>query len=411
MDQFGNYFIQKTLEYLNPDQIKEILNQKIPTHFRCLCFNQYGTRVIQKIFEKIVDNEECLDFYSTLLISNLNDFIKDQHANHIIIKYINLAPNNKINFIIDFIKDNILDLSTKKHSCFVIQKCIEYSDSIQKKEILKAIAEKSYELMNDQYGNYVIQYCINVCDYEINKIIAGNFLKNLQYFSMQKYSSNVIEKCLDCCDEDTKEKIIFQYCNPSLIRELLFNIYGNYIIQKVVFLSKEPIRSQYIQNIGPLMDYLLSYPHGQKLYNKLLSSFKELSRYINRGVGIGNKCKNRKSKNINYDFNNNINNHNLNYYQFFLKQINNNNINSNNNLANDNLIYQNYNNQFDYKNMNMNIMNTGTNYNFQNNNILLDKNLLNNNNIFYNYMNNNPFNLNNYAVDNIINNKINMIIN
>ena len=266
--------------------------------------------------------------------------------------------------------------------------------------------------MNDQYGNYAIQYAINVCDYEINKIIAGNFLKNLEYFSKQKHSSNVIEKCLNCCDEETKEMIIFQYCNPNLIRELLFNAYGNYIIQKVIFLSKEPIRSQYIQNIGPLMDYLLLYPHGQKLYNKLLSSFKELSRYINGGAGIGNNFKNRKSKNINYDFYTNINNHNLNYSELFLRQINNSiNSNNNNNLVNDNLIYQNYNNQFGYKNINMNIMNNDTNYNLQNNNILFDKNILNNNNIFYNHMNNNSFNLNNYFVDNIINNKINMNIN
>ena len=296
MDQFGNYFMQKVIGYLNMEHIKELLYKKLPSHFRCLCFNQYGTRVIQKLFEKIVNVEEYLDFYSDLLSSNLNDFIKDQNANHIVIKYINTAPSNKINFINEFIISNISDLSTKKHSCCVIQKCIEYSESTQKKEILKAIAEKSYKLINDQYGNYVIQYCINVCDYEINQLIAENFLKNIEYFSMQKYSSNVIEKCLDCSNEETKEMIVTKYCDSNLIKQLLFNVYGNYIIQKVVILAKEPLRSQYIQIIGPLMSYLLFYPHGQKLYNKLLSSFRELYRYINGGSGSGNNFKKKKNE-------------------------------------------------------------------------------------------------------------------
>ena len=427
LDQFGNYFMQKVLQYLNIEQINELLLKKLPTHFRCLCFNQYGTRVIQKLFERIVNIEECLDFYSKLLNSNLNDFIKDQNANHIIIKYINIAPSQKINFIIEFIIKNIYDLSTKKHSCCVIQKCIEYSQDEQKKELLRSIADISYELINDQYGNYVVQYCINVCDYEINKIIAQNFLKNLEKFSVQKYSSNVIEKCLDCCDEETKEIIVQQFCNPILIRKLLFDVYGNYVIQKVMMLSKEPIRSQYIQIVGPLMNNLLLYPFGQKLYNKLLTYFRELSKYVNGYIGDENKFTKRKNKKSFRNFNsnfyhhnnvNNINNNiNINFDNYSLNQMNyipniNNNLNIFNNYS-QNCSNQNGNNQFDLKNINMNNINIlNLIPNNQNNNILYYQNLLNNN-IYNQYQNNNAFNLNKgYIIDNLYNNnKVNMDIN
>lgn len=47
-DQFGNYFIQKVIEYLKIEQISELLQKKISNQFRSLCFNQHGTRVIQK---------------------------------------------------------------------------------------------------------------------------------------------------------------------------------------------------------------------------------------------------------------------------------------------------------------------------------------------------------------------------
>ena len=415
LDQFGNYFIQKVIEYLNLEHIKEILYKKLPTHFRYLCFNQYGTRVIQKVFERIVDNEECLDFYSILLNSNLNDFIKDQNANHIIIKYINMAPNNKINFIIQFIINNIFDLSIRKHSCCVIQKCIEYSENIQKKMILKSIADKSYELINDQYGNYVVQYCINVCDYEINRIIAQNFLKNLEKFSIHKYSSNVIEKCLDCCDEETKDLIVQSFCYPNLVKKLLFDVYGNYVIQKVMILSKDPIRSQYIQIVGPLMNYLLFYPFGQKLYNKLLSSFKELSRYINGGISEGAKFKKRNNRKSNKNFNNNFNNS-LNNDYFPINKINANTyINNGLNYNNIN-IYQNYNpnynNNFDFKNINMNNANclNFISSNQNNNNLLYYQSILNNNAFYNQYQN--LLNLNNnYPIDNFCNNNNMLLIN
>jgi hypothetical protein len=143
-DQFGNYFIQKVIENLNMEQIKELLYKKISPNFRSFCFNQHGTRVVQKIFEKIINNDELLNYYNILLTPNLKDFVIDQNASHIIIKYVNMLQYPKNNFIIQFLLENSFDLATKKHSCCVLQKCIEYSNEQQKKDFLKEIAKKSY---------------------------------------------------------------------------------------------------------------------------------------------------------------------------------------------------------------------------------------------------------------------------
>ena len=306
-DQFGNYFIQKVIEHLNDDQIKELLDKKISSNFRFFCFNQHGTRVVQKIFEKIINNDELLNKYNILLTPNLKDFAIDQNASHIIIKYVNMLPYPKNDFIIKFLIDNSFYLATKKHSCCVLQKCIEYSNEQQKKEFLKVIADKSYGLFNDQYGNYVVQYCINLCDYEINKIFVQNFLCDIMTFSTQKYSSNIIEKCMDCCDQETKELIIQEYCKPSIIEKLLFDMYGNYVLQKVMSLSKEPLTSKYISIVGPLLEKLSSYSFGPKLFNKLLSSFPALSSYTGK-KNEGGKMKKMKNKknNLNKENNNNM---------------------------------------------------------------------------------------------------------
>ena len=304
-DQFGNYFIQKVIENLNDVQIKELLDKKISPNFRSFCFNQHGTRVVQKVFEKIINNDELLNHYNNLLIPNLKDFVIDQNASHIIIKYVNLLPYPKNESIIKFLLENSLDLACKKHSCCVLQKCIEYSNEQQKKEFLKVIALKPYGLFNDQYGNYVVQYCINLCNYEINKIFVQNYLSDIMKFSTQKYSSNIIEKCMDCCDQETKELIIQKYCEPDIIEKLLFDMYGNYVLQKVMSLSKEPLTSKYISIVGPLLKKLSSYSFGSKLFNKLLSSFPALSSYVGNKNESG-KMKKMKNKKNNFNRGNNI---------------------------------------------------------------------------------------------------------
>ena len=395
-DQFGNYFIQKVIEHLNDDQIKELLYKKISSNFRSFCFNQHGTRVVQKIFEKIINNDELLNYYNLLLTPNLKDFVIDQNASHIIIKYVNMLPYPKNHFIIQFLLDNSFDLATKKHSCCVLQKCIEYSNEKQKKDFLRVIAVNSYGLFNDQFGNYVVQYCINLCDYEINKIFVDNFLKNILQFSTQKYSSNIIEKCMDCCDEKTKELIIQKYCEPNIIEKLLFDMYGNYVLQKVMSLSKEPITSKYISIIGPLMKKLNSYSFGLKLFNKLLSSFPALSSYVGN-KNDGGKMKKMKSKKNNMKIGNNNdmdgfnggNRNNMNALNMN-NNLYNNMFNNRNNLQMMNMINQQNNNKF----QNGQMFNPRNNFYipFQFNNNM--NNNVNNNMYMQNMMNNNNFGIN-----------------
>ena len=406
-DQFGNYFIQKVIEYLNEEQIKELLQKKISSNFRAFCFNQHGTRVVQKIFEKIINNDELLNYYNLLLTPNLKDFVIDQNACHIIIKYVNMLSYPKNHFIIQFLLENSYDLATKKHSCCVLQKCIEYSNEKQKKDFLKEIATKSYGLFNDQFGNYVVQYCINLCDFEINKIFVENFLNNILQFSTQKYSSNIIEKCMDCCDEETKDLIIQKFSEPYIIEKLLFDMYGNYVLQKIMGLSKEPFTSKYISVIGPLMKKLNSYSFGLKLYNKLLSSFPALSSYVGN-KNEGGKMKKQKNKKNNMNF---INKNNLDGFnggnQKNMNALNMNNLynnmynNNRNNMQMINML-NNQNNQNNNKYQNNQMIIPGNNFyipfqfgnNNMNNNNMYFQNMMNNanNNMGMNFNNNNPNN-------------------
>ena len=238
-----------------------------------------------------------------------------------------------------------------------------------------------------------MQYCINLCDYEINKIFVKNFLCDLLKFSTQKYSSNIIEKCMDCCDEETKELICQKYCDKNLVEKLLFDLYGNYVLQKVISLSKEPLTTKYLEMIGPLMKNLNNISFGQKLYNRLIISFPNLSTYVGLGA---EPQKNKKFKNKKKN-NNNINN----------KNINNNGNNMNMNEFVNNIYV---NNSYNMNNINGNVNNNNSQIlmmpGINNSNYFIPYQISNNNNSI-----NNPINKSNIPLQNLLNNNNNFAMN
>jgi hypothetical protein len=94
-------------------------------------------------------------------------------------------------------------------------------------------------------------------DFATNKLIADEFLKmNVITISKQKYSSNVIEKvslfhvnlqCFDYCNDETRLSIIKEIAHHEIVYHILFDNYGNYVLQKALMFAKEPYYSLLIK--------------------------------------------------------------------------------------------------------------------------------------------------------------------
>ena len=278
-DPFGNYFIQKVIKYLHNYQIKEIL-KIIKDNFLEICFNQYGTRVIQKLIDKIQNDNELIDFFNNLFIKNFLELILNSNSTHIIIKYFSSINSHNDKFI-NLINNNIYIICTNKFSCCTLQKIIENLNDIQKKNVLISISKISNLLFNDQYGNYVIQFILSLNDEDINNIIINKYLDNFNYNVSNKFSSNIFSKCLEYCSFEIKQNIIKSLCNYNSIKFLLYNMYGNYILQQIIIVSNEPYKSNYIKYIAQLLNGLLMLPFGNIVIYKLKNNFPELKNYIN----------------------------------------------------------------------------------------------------------------------------------
>ena len=267
---FSNYFVQKLIENLPLKYIEEILNQIISSEsFTILGLDPHGTRVLQKILESIVQSQQTLSIFTDILMKNIQKFIFNPNANHIIIKYASCVPYPNNQIIFDYLAKNIIPLSHKKNSCCAFQKCIEVANTEQKEKLFDLIGKNAKYLIVDDFGNYVLQFIIPHCSSSVMEMIVDSFIDNINELSIQKSSSNVIEKCIIHTVPEIKEKIIKNVTNQESIDNLIVDKYGNYVLQTIIMNCEQPYLSQIEQ-------YVINYQHkidninSKKLYDKII---------------------------------------------------------------------------------------------------------------------------------------------
>jgi len=356
-DLFGNYFVQKMIPYLNFDNLFSFTNLIIK-HLEILCLNPHGTRVVQILLNKIKNNNNLLNLFTNSLIPLMPKLINDLNGSFVIITYALEIPFPKNNIIYTFLNNNIIEICSNSYSCSAIQKCIDIGNQVQKESLLNNISCNSMYLILNQYGNYVIQFIIMKNNITINDKILEGFLNNILFLAKQKYSSNVIEKCFDYCSENMKKRIIKKISDKKVIKDLLKDMYGNYVLQKILsIINDEKTKNYFFNVIGSEINNLNNYSFGKKLSKKLLFNFPDIKKYIN----------NNKNKKYYKNNDNNINN-----------------INTINNNKNYKILENNIKNPF-IININNNISNNYCNLNnnmssYYNSLFILNQNITNNNN-------------------------------
>ena len=63
---------------------------------------------------------------------NINKFLKDPNAYHIVLKYITLFNEKQLEFIYSYISKHMYEIATNKSGCCAVQKIIELSSQSNK---------------------------------------------------------------------------------------------------------------------------------------------------------------------------------------------------------------------------------------------------------------------------------------
>jgi pumilio RNA-binding family len=223
-DVFGNYVVQKLLDFGSP-KTKSDIRDSLEGEILPLSLQMYGCRVVQKALESL--DEDDLPRILREFHNNVLSCIQDQNGNHVIQKCIEVLNgrarkaaalgdmhrakflSEQVDFVIDDVLANTALLSCHPYGCRVLQRILEHCIEQKKMTLLDEVKKCHKTLLDDQYGNYVIQHVLQYGREEDRDSIVQIVVENgLLLLSRQKFASNVVEKLLKFGNGDQRRAIV-----------------------------------------------------------------------------------------------------------------------------------------------------------------------------------------------------------
>ena len=289
--QFGNYVIQKLFEILIYQKNKTLINELVEIidqndNLYKITINNYGTRVIQKTLEKLIDGgyieiktPELNNSIKNLIAKHLLDLCKDKNGNHVyqkILKVFQYETEENNNFLYEYLSDISIEVSLLQQGATIFATALQLATYNQKEKICKKIIDNLESLINNQYGNYSVQQLIkNFNDKTEKKLIDPIYSyisKNIVDLSNQKFSSNVIDAFIIKKDDYSK-LLISEIIKNNQVKDIIKDQYGNYVIQKAISISDTKTLNEIIDQIKPIVPELLESNIGKKVLNKLSQQY------------------------------------------------------------------------------------------------------------------------------------------
>ena len=288
-DQYGNYVIQKLVEHCDKKIISQMLKKlyygnngenNFKNNLLEISINSYGTRALQKMLDNLGNNmtEEDINILLKFSQGNIYQMMKDINGNHVIQSIIeNIKNKDHLTPIYKEICDNIVNImKTKSGSCCVFPKILNNINEEDSDKMINCIIDNIEKLINDENANFAIQKIIKLNKNVYNNKIYNYLQDKIVKLSIQKFSSNVIETFIMNIPS-FKDKIIGKIIESNSIINLLSDKFGNYIIQKSLSNANSDDFNNIIKIIKSNIKLIKQSPHGKKIYEKLIKSYKQLA--------------------------------------------------------------------------------------------------------------------------------------
>ena len=252
------FFISNSQSFILIDKIISIYNSNISIK------NNMNNNII---------NENIYSFLLSYFNKRIPSLI---HCNNYITSLINLViklgfPKN--DFVYKEIKSEFKNYAYNRQGCILIQNIFPLGNEIQQQNLLEIILDQYNELIVDKYGHYLFKYLLYQAENgeKYYNDIYNKIINDAKRYTNNKYSSVVIERLLDSSNSNLKKHIIDKIClNEKDVVELACHAYGNYVLQKIINVTKdnnllEMIYKTIIKNKNSL--YKLSY--GKKIMKEI----------------------------------------------------------------------------------------------------------------------------------------------
>ena len=187
-------------------------------------------------------NENIFAFLSAFFSKRIIYLINSNNYITIIINLVQTIGYPKNDFVFSEIIQDFKNYSNNRQGCILIQNIFPLGNSVQQQNLLGEIIDKINDLIIDRYGHYIYKYLLYKAENgeKYYTLILDKIVNNLKKYTSNKYSSVVIERLLDSSNENLKKKIIDKICrNENDVVELIYHAYGNYVLQKIISVTKD----------------------------------------------------------------------------------------------------------------------------------------------------------------------------
>lgn len=267
-DPFGNYLCQKLFEHCNDSQRLALVERCAPA-FPRVSTNMHGTRAVQRMVECLSTPAQVSAVCAALAPAAVA-LMKDINGNHVIQRCLHRMDPAHNQFVYDAVAAHCFELATHRHGCCVMQRCMDYASPAQRTQLATQINANALPLVQNAFGNYVVQYVLELNDPAYTAEIVRRLRGHLAELSMQKFSSNVVERGLQHGDRRVREELIFELIqDQDVMRRLLHDAYGNYVIQRALQIAESPQLEQICEAIRPHLGSLRQSPYGKKIQAKI----------------------------------------------------------------------------------------------------------------------------------------------
>ena len=218
-------------------------------------------------------NENIFAFLSAFFSKRIIYLINSNNYITIIINLVQTIGYPKNDFVFSEIIQDFKNYSNNRQGCILIQNIFPLGNNVQQQNLLGEIIDKINELIIDRYGHYIYKYLLYKAENgeKYYTLILDKIVNNLKKYTSNKYSSVVIERLLDSSNENLKKKIIDKICrNENDVVELIYHAYGNYVLQKIISVTKDNhILGMIYKTIMKNRNSLYKLSYGKKIMKEI----------------------------------------------------------------------------------------------------------------------------------------------
>ena len=251
----SSYLMKCLLEILTYEHIDSFISC-IKDNLFDICLTEPGSRVIEKLIEKINEFPLLLNKFNFNLNSHqIGNLINSKYGNYIFKKYLSSVKIEKYsNFIYEYIFKNFNEITKEKYGICVVMKALSEANENRRKKIFEYILNNFEMVIKNCYGNYLIKHIflhMKIENFEEILPIIKKIEENIVDYCKSPYSSSVIEKCFELGEPKISEHMIEYLLENHLnsLIDIIDNSFGFYIIIKALKINNKQLKEKILRNI------------------------------------------------------------------------------------------------------------------------------------------------------------------